>query len=86
MWQCQCGMENADQIMNCEKCHYNRDYVKRMREAEEHRRGAKLASVEEESHKFDTGLLEAVKPKRRMMRIAVTVAVLSQRSGKRLKR
>jgi hypothetical protein len=45
MWQCVCGVENADQVVNCEKCHYNRDYVKQRRAAEEYRRSIKLTPL-----------------------------------------
>jgi hypothetical protein len=36
MWQCVCGIENDDQVMNCQKCYGNRNHVKRIREKEEH--------------------------------------------------
>lgn len=38
MWQCLCGMTNADPVMNCVQCHYNRDYLQRVRAEEERRR------------------------------------------------
>jgi hypothetical protein len=48
MWQCLCGMENADDVRHCAKCQYSRYYVKRVRGEEESRRSAKAVFVEEE--------------------------------------
>src|SRR5690349_6222711 len=56
-WQCLCGTKNVDHVINCVKCQYNRDYVRRMREEESDRR-TKLQLIVDSSK--DKGIRESL--------------------------